>query len=374
MPPAFRRYTRLVVFATACLIWVGAAVTTKNAGMIFADWPLSQGSINPPQWLQSDPHFWEHFHRLIASTVSFLVLGLFLWARWGGKRFWLETLLVVVGLGLTLGLAIVGGAERVSAERKMTCLLGALVPAAFVVAWLVWTFRRADQPLTAKLASLALVLVIAQAILGGLRVTEISNWFGALHGSLGQVFFCSLILLLLASSPHWTTPLAEPWQAAGGRHWRLAVVFCGAVFLQLLLGALVRHHHREGLPDEGILLTKGGFFPPWGEPVLVLLFLHKWWAWVVFGLGLGLAVAVRQRGLPALLAVLLCCQVTLGIGVLLTGKSFWVTNVHVINGLAILATAFVLAVRGWRARRDFLLASQGEGRGRGGEALPGPAS
>lgn len=365
MPPAFRRYTRLVVFATACLIWVGAAVTTKNAGMIFADWPLSQGSINPPQWLESDPHFWEHFHRLIASTVSLLVFGLFLWSRWRIRGYWTETALVVLALGMTLALTIIGGAERGSAGRKMTFLLLALLPAALVLGWLVRTFRRSDRTLVMKLSSLALVLVISQAILGGLRVTEISNWFGALHGSLGQVFFCSLILVLMAASPSWSSPLAEPWQAAVGRHWRVALVFCLAVFVQLLLGAMVRHHHREGLPDDGILLTKGGFFPPWGEVVLVLLFLHKWWAWVVFALGMVLSLKVRQRGLTVVIPILLCCQVTLGIGVLLTGKSFWVTNVHVINGLAILASAFVLAVRGWRTRKGFLLA------GKEGEPLPG---
>jgi heme A synthase len=55
------------------------------------------------------------------------------------------------------------------------------------------------------------------------------------------------------------------------------------------------------------------------------------------------------------IAGLLVAQIALGISVLVTGspehKKFWVTNFHVLNGLAILAVSFGLAVRAWSAGR-----------------------
>jgi heme A synthase len=40
-------------------------------------------------------------------------------------------------------------------------------------------------------------------------------------------------------------------------------------------------------------------------------------------------------------------QVTLGIYVILTGKSFWVTNFHVLNGLGILVISFITTLCVW---------------------------
>jgi len=44
----FRLFARIVVVVAILLVWWGAATTTKQAGMVFADWPLSLGSFNPP--------------------------------------------------------------------------------------------------------------------------------------------------------------------------------------------------------------------------------------------------------------------------------------------------------------------------------------
>ncbi len=43
-------------------------------------------------------------------------------------------------------------------------------------------------------------------------------------------------------------------------------------------------------------------------------------------------------------------QVALGIFVILTGKSFWVTNFHVLNGLALLALSSLLVATFWGDR------------------------
>ena len=142
----------------------------------------------------------------------------------------------------------------------------------------------------------------------------------------------------------------------------------------------MRHHHRSGLADTGIFLTGGRWFPgvgseiEGGDPwILLLMFAHKYWAMVVFGISVGLALWLwTRREVPVgllrhSLAIngLLVAQIALGVAVLLTGspehKRFWVTNFHVLNGLAILAVAFGLAVRCWGARsRKTLIADSGE--------------
>ena len=48
----------MLAIAVACavfpLIFVGAGVTSKDAGMAYADWPTSAGHlVNPPAWWQA---------------------------------------------------------------------------------------------------------------------------------------------------------------------------------------------------------------------------------------------------------------------------------------------------------------------------------
>ena len=109
---AFQIFSRLVVFVAVLLIWWGAATTTKQAGMVFADWPLSLGSFNPPGWLDYMVPFLEHSHRLLAKLVGVLVLILFSWAYVRSGKQALEVVLLVLVLVVTLGVFIAAGDER----------------------------------------------------------------------------------------------------------------------------------------------------------------------------------------------------------------------------------------------------------------------
>ncbi len=407
--PALHRYVRALGFMTVLLIWWGAATTTKQAGMAFADWPLSFGSVNPPGWLRHMVPFLEHSHRLLATVVGLMTLMLFAFTyiRGGrktspvftaarclfaftyirGGRKTAEFVLLFFWLGFTFAIFIKAGAERQDADRKASLLLLGSLAGVVPLLWLAWSWWKRGWSLPARLSALALLAVTAQAILGGLRVTEISDTFAVIHGCLAQGFFCLVILIGLVTSGGWenrrdlvATSLARPL-----RLWSITLV--GAIFLQLILGALMRHHHRAGLADTGIFLTAGRWFPGFhsvsadGDPmILLLMFAHKYWALVVFGLGGGLAlwlwtrrqVPVRLLRHSLVIAGLLCLQIALGVSVLLTGspehKRFWVTNFHVINGLALLAMAFVFAVRSWRVNADdrLLAATAADGSG----ALP----
>ena len=54
-----------------------------------------------------------------------------------------------------------------------------------------------------------------------------------------------------------------------------------------------------------------------------------------------------MRPVATLLMFMPTVQVALGIFVILTGKSFWVTNFHVLNGLGLLALSSLLVATFW---------------------------
>jgi heme A synthase len=51
-------------------------------------------------------------------------------------------------------------------------------------------------------------------------------------------------------------------------------------------------------------------------------------------------------------------QVILGVYVILTGKSFWVTNLHVLNGLGILVLSFLVMISVWASTTGIGLLGQ----------------
>lgn len=368
---SFQLFSRFVVVVAILLIWWGAATTTKQAGMVFADWPLSLGSFNPPGWLDYMVPFLEHSHRLLAKTVGVLVLVLFSWAYVRSGKRALEVVGLVLLLAVILGVFIAGGDERFDAGRKRMFLAIASGLSLLPVSWLIWSWRARSWSPVEKLSALALLMVTTQAIFGGLRVTEISDTFAVVHGCFAQAFFCVLILIVMVAG--------SGWGSAGFREPRprlklarvTGTLFTGLVFLQLILGAKMRHFHRSGVPDDGLLLTRGEWIPTFEDPIIAVLFLHKFTALCVFLFAVGMAIrfasgrkdgdrrAFRTLGI---IVGLIVFQIVLGLSVIGTGKSFWVTNVHVLNGLAILALAFVFTVRAWRGRApDSALANSGSG-------------
>ena len=58
------------------VLQAGGFTTSIRAGMAFLDWPLSNGSINPPGWLTEIDKFAEHSHRLAATVLGLLCIAI----------------------------------------------------------------------------------------------------------------------------------------------------------------------------------------------------------------------------------------------------------------------------------------------------------
>jgi heme A synthase len=347
---AFHRYSLFTLAVGVVLIWWGAAVTTEDVGLAVPDWPLCYGKINPEGWYKVPALLLEHGHRWIATTIGFLVLGMYYWqfARFRPG--------LVEGVGIVL----------CAAGFLVLIFMGALKTAVFIAVlgfmWLVLKWYSQRWPLLRGLTTLALLLVVLQASLGGLRVLKMSDPLGVTHGTLGQVFYCLLVFIAFASSRTWTEGrlVLGPKAASQARFWTLTLFFC--VFGQLVLGATLRHTQRAHLAASDILTTKGQWLPPTSPPDVFLLFAHKYWGFFVALLIIFVAVRARVwlitlprvRLAATLLMFLPTVQVALGIFVILTGKSFWVTNFHVLNGLALLALTSLLVATFWgdRLTRD----------------------
>ncbi|MCE9603973.1 MAG: COX15/CtaA family protein [Planctomycetia bacterium] len=191
------RLATVLVCAVFPLIWVGGLVTSSDAGMAVPDWPNTYGYnlfLYPWQTWFFGPWdiFVEHGHRLLAAGIGML----------------------------TIALAIV--------------------------------VRRYDaRPWVVRLAYFAVPLVILQGVLGGLRVVLDKQTLAMLHACVGPLFFAYCVALR-----HYLTPRAIDFASAEpttnrdpdplairslSRLSRLAIVTTLLAYVQLVLGALVRH-------------------------------------------------------------------------------------------------------------------------------------
>lgn len=174
----------VAVSATMLLLAVGGLVTSAEAGMAVVDWPKSFGynMFLYPLSKMTGGIYYEHAHRLIGFLVGMT----------------------------TLFAAIV--TQRVEARRWVRTL-----------AWV------------------AVVAVVIQAILGGLRVTERSLTLAMSHGIFAQLFFSTLVALAAFTSTGWKSS-SEPVARPGVRVERVfAMLLVALVVVQLVLGAAQRH-------------------------------------------------------------------------------------------------------------------------------------
>jgi len=369
MNPWLPRYAKLLVAATFCLIFLGGMVTSMGAGLSVPDWPTSYGynmfTFPIERWV--GPVFYEHTHRLLASCVGLMttVLAAWIWRNW--RALW-------VALGV-MTVATVGSHYLVRSIAGLSGPEHAMTRGLIGMHVMIWSFAGAFAVmlLSAKrdgerdeagwvrwMAFGAFLLVCAQGTLGGLRVTETSIVLAMIHACTAQAFMCLTVVMAAALSPRWNEEVL-PMRAlrrgaplVKGLAWTLV----GAIFCQLMVGAVVRHLHA-GLSIPDFPLSYGRLIPPVNDELVMIDFAHRVGALVVTALAAGLAwvIFAKARGhwrlTGPMLGVLgaVAMQIGLGASVVWLRRDPLITSLHVVNGALVLGTALLVAVRATRLKR-----------------------
>jgi heme a synthase len=248
---------------------------------------------------------------------------------------------------------MVGGVRYEHGHRMVATTVGILT-----VILAVWLARREPRRWVRRLGWLAVAAVVAQGVLGGLTVLFLlPTAISVAHACLAQTFFCLTVAIAVVTSPRWEAGVGgEPVT-------RLSALTASAVFLQLLIGALMRHT-KAGLSIPDFPLSLGRVIPPLDSFPVAIAFAHRAWAVVVTILvGLTLAAAIRSRRVALARASLalggvLVAQITLGAITVLSRKNVAVTTAHVATGALLLGTAVALAVGSLSRRRLAVVSSQ----------------
>jgi len=291
------RFAWVAAGATFLLLMVGGLVTSKNAGLAVVDWPNSYGynMFLFPMSKMTGGVYYEHSHRLMGALVG------------------------------PTTLALAAHLLRVDPRRAIR-----------------------------GLGVIAVLMVIGQGIMGGLRVTgrfttstspadTAPNLTLALvHGVFGQIFFATMIALAVFCSRGWWEAPAPRTHSDASKEHRWSALLIAVLVIQLVLGAVVRH-------------TTAG------------LYLHLSWAVVV--IMMALVVGMRASNLyPDLekvrrtgkaLVHLIGMQLLLGIGALIAlvfaqgspeppAYEVAIATAHQATGALLLACSVMLAL--WTRR------------------------
>lgn len=286
--------------------------------MAVPDWPTTYGynMFLFPIHLWQGGIFHEHTHRLIASTVGFLTIGLCVWLWMTEKRKWLKWCGVI-----------------------------------------------------------ALFAVILQGVLGGLRVTLIEQQLGIFHACLAQSFllFCGFISLAL--SPWWRkTKLADD----PARHFTKAALFLAIlIFVQLAVAASMRHQHA-GLSIPDFPAAYGRVIPPLDADsiskinaervaagqvptsawLIALQFVHRLIAYVLavaipwFSIRLAKSGSVLGRW-SLVWSSLVLMQIALGAWTIWSNKAADVATAHVAIGAILFLMGGLFTIVCFRSKREF---------------------
>src|SRR5436190_11070534 len=178
------RLAVLLACLTVVLLIAGALVTSNEAGDSVPDWPLSFG-----RWLIPSNNFianvrFEYSHRFVAGVVGFTTLILAVWVYLGERRSWMK-----------------------------------------------------------KLALVAFAGVVAQALIGGMRVwfPEYKALIAVPHALVAQSFFAVVVSIAVFTSRSWVLHRQSALDEKGTPLRRLIGITVVAVLIQLVMGAGFRH-------------------------------------------------------------------------------------------------------------------------------------
>jgi len=313
-------------------------VTSKNVGLAVPDWPTTFGYnmflFPVSKWVGGI--LFEHTHRLMGSLVGFLTIILAVWLWLSERRRWVRNLGII-----------------------------------------------------------ALVGVILQGTLGGLRVTMMKDEIGIFHACVAQAFLGLLAVIALVTTNFWQ---AMDWRAsvsdANPRVVRLAMAITIMIYVQLALGATMRHQHRD-LSILDFPTANGAWIPDTSSAAIAkinawrdarglsdvtafqiwLHMAHRFVAFIIAVAVIAFALRVWRdasrfaalKRLSILWIALVICQGALGAWVIWSNKAADVATAHVALGAVMLSFGVSISAICWR-----ILAVSRHG-APGGRGLPTPA-
>jgi cytochrome c oxidase assembly protein subunit 15 len=294
-------------------------VTSKNVGLAVPDWPTTFGYnmflFPVSKWVGGI--LFEHTHRLMGSLVGLLTIILAVWL-------WLSE----------------------------------------VPRWV------------RNLGVLALAGVILQGILGGLRVTMMKDEIGIFHACVAQAFLGLLVVIALVTTKFWRS-LANQGidlqKIASIKMLVLAITI--VIYLQLGLGATMRHQHRD-LAILDFPTANGAWIPDTSAAALAqvnawrdarglsdvtafqiwLQMVHRFLAVIIAVAVIAFAVRVLRdaprsaalRRLSLLWVALVICQIALGAWTIWSNKAADVATAHVALGAVMLSFGVSISAICWR--------------------------
>jgi heme a synthase len=342
--PWLNRFAWLTCVATLLLICSGGMVTSKGVGLAVPDWPTTFGYnmflFPVSKWVGGI--LFEHTHRLMGSLVGFLTIIL-----------------------------------------------------------AVWLWLREDRQWVRNLGVIALAGVILQGILGGLRVTMLKDEIGIFHACIAQAFLGLLVVIALVTSKFWqtlTNRRIDPQKSAPIQ--TLAIAITIAIYVQLALGATMRHQHRD-LAILDFPTANGSWIPDTSAIALArinawrdarafsdvtafqiwLQMAHRLLAFII-AIAVGafcLRVWRDARGfvvikrLSIFWVALVACQITLGAWTIWTNKAADIATAHVAVGAIMLSFGVSIGAILWRLLAVSRHGAPNTSPARTGRALPNSA-
>ena len=185
--PGIHKFAMFVVVWAVILLAAGALVTSEDAALAVPDWPLSYGTLNPPM---VGGIAFEHSHRLVATGLGVLVIGLaFLLGRYD-QRPWMKY----------LGFAALAG-------------------------------------------------VILQGVLGGLVVLRLLHyWLPVMHACTAELVFAVLVVIAICTSRWYMQSLPQYVDRGAPSSHSIVTLNSVVIFLQVLVGAGFRHRYLSLKP------------------------------------------------------------------------------------------------------------------------------
>jgi hypothetical protein len=358
-PRLLHPWAVVTVVTTLALLAVGQIVTSTGSGMADRVWPTEPwyifsvaGESDKQRFHQEFAFFIEHTHRIVAWTVGGMVIVLALGVLWteprrGAKWLTLAGLVILVGGYGQFHRGFIAQSGRPLNEVVLpggptaVTLAGVAILVRVAAAGALGRVRGGG---TRLVATLALVAVMIQGLLGGFRVQKDALYgpeLAAFHGVFAQV-----VLGLLVTIAVWTgrSAASAGADADARRVHRGAQVLAHLIFVQVVFGALIRHFPGP-LSQRLHLLTA--------------FLATAVAAWVLRAILVDSAARGRAGALAWALAALVAFQIYLGVEAWLakfgasalltsakvTTESVVIRTLHALVGSCVWAASLALSIR-----------------------------